>query len=551
MSMFCYQCEQTAQGTGCNTMGICGKTPETAGLQDVIVNVVKGISIYAEAAGKLGASDKDVNDTTLEALFMTLTNVNFDEDEHVRYISKLAKTRDAACDLYIRAAADKNLETEAFPGPAAMVIPETKKELLGLADTMSILNEIESDGADIAGLKELLIYAIKGLAAYAHHAAMFSYHDAEVYAFVHRALSATSRANLTAKDLLDLCLESGRINLRVMELLDQAHTEVLGHPVPTQVRTTHVAGKCILVSGHDMKVLLELLKQTQGTGVNVYTHGEMLPGHSYPELKKFPHLVGNYGTAWQNQVVEFAEFPGAILMTTNCLKPPAESYKKRLFSTGVVGYEDVRKVTGYDFGTLIDAALKCEGFIETPPEKVITIGFGRNAVLGVADKVIQAVKEGAIKHFFLIGGCDGAEFSRNYFTEFAEKVPSDCVILTLGCGKYRFNYMDFGDIGGIPRLLDIGQCNDAYSAVVIAKALASAFQCGINELPLSLIISWFEQKAVAVLLTLLYLGVKDIRLGPNLPAFITPAVLTQLVDLFDLKPVGRPEKDLQTIMQPC
>lgn len=529
-------------------MGICGKTPETAGLQDLVVNIVKGISIYADAARKLGSSNAEINDITLEALFMTLTNVNFDEDEHVRYIGKLSKVRQAARKLYLDAAAAQKVTPETFTGPAEMSIPETKEQLLRLADTMSILLEIAKDGADIAGLKELLIYAIKGLAAYAHHAAMFNYTDEEVFAFVHEALRASTRSDITAEELLKLCLEAGRINFRVMEMLDRAHTEVLGHPVPTQVRTTPVAGKCILISGHDMKVMLELLKQTEGKGINVYTHGEMLPGHSYPELKKFSHLVGNYGTAWQNQVAEFAEFPGAILMTTNCLKPPAESYINRLFSTGVVGYEHVQKIDGYEFGKLIESALKCEGFKETAKEEFITVGFGRNAVLGVADKVIDAVKQGAIKHFFLVGGCDGAEFSRNYFTEFAEKVPDDCVILTLGCGKYRFNYMNFGDIAGIPRLLDIGKCNDAYSAVVIAQALAGAFQCDINELPLSLIISWFEQKAVAVLLTLLYLGVKDIRLGPNLPAFITPGVLQKLVDAFEIKPVGRPEKDLQTIM---
>ena len=469
-------------------------------------------------------------------------------DEHVRYISKLASTLDKAHALYLRAAEANNETPETFSGLAEIDIPKTKEELLRLADTMSILMEIAKDGADIAGLKELLIYGIKGLAAYAHHAEMFDYRDEEIYAFVHSALRATTRCDITAEELLSLCLEAGKINFKVMELLDKAHTEILGHPVPTQARTTHIAGKCILISGHDMKVLLELLKATEGKGINVYTHGEMLPGHSYPELKKYPHLVGNYGTAWQNQVTEFADFPGPILMTTNCLKPPAGSYKDRLFSIGVVGFEEIAKLKEYEFEPLIRSALECEGFNETEEEKFITVGFGRNAVLNVAGEVIKAVEKGAIKHFFLIGGCDGAEFSRNYFTEFAENVPQDCVILTLGCGKYRFNNIDFGDIAGIPRLLDIGQCNDAYSAVVIAQALAGAFKCDINELPLSLIISWFEQKAVAVLLTLLYLGVRDIRLGPNLPAFITPAVLQKLVAAFDLKPVGRPEKDLQIIM---
>lgn len=546
--MFCYQCEQTAQGTGCNTFGICGKSAETAQLQDVIVAIVKGISIYADAARKLGVCDQTVNDISLEALFMTLTNVNFDEREHLSYIGKLSKVRDSAREMYVNAEMERGATPQVCAGPAVMEIPQTKDEVLGLADAVGILSEISRDGANTAGLKELLTYGIKGMAAYAHHAAMLGYRDETVFAFVHHALSETARPDITDDELLKLCLEAGKTNFAVMELLDRAHTEMLGHPVPTQVKTSPVAGKCILVSGHDMKSLLELLKQTEGKGINVYTHGEMLPAHSYPELKKFPHLIGNYGTAWQNQIAEFSAFPGPILMTTNCLKPPAESYKDRLFTIDVVGFDGVAKLRAYEFGRIIDAALRCTGFLNGEPETSCMIGFGHNAVLGIADKVIDAVKQGAIKHFFLIGGCDGAEFSRNYFTEIAEQVPQDCVILTLGCGKYRFNHLDFGNIGGIPRLLDVGQCNDAYSAVVIASALAKAFDCSINDLPLSLIISWFEQKAVAVLLSLLYLGVKDIRLGPNLPAFITPTVLKQLTAAFDLKPVTRPARDLQEIL---
>lgn len=548
MSMFCYQCEQTAQGTGCNTMGICGKDPDTAALQDLIVSIVKGISCYADAARSLGVGDSEVDDVTLEALFMTLTNVNFDEKEHVVYMKKLSAVRDKARSMYLDAAKRHQQQPISFTGPAVMQIPQTEKELLEVAGTVSILLEIARDGADVAGLKEMLVYGIKGLAAYAHHAAKFGYRDESVFAFVHRALATLTRSGVTADELLQLCLETGKVNFDVIAMLDKAHTEVLGQPIPTQAKISPVAGKCILVSGHDMKVLLELLKQTEGKGINIYTHGEMLPAHSYPELKKFPHLIGNYGTAWQNQVSEFATFPGAILMTTNCLKPPAESYANRLFTNDVVGFAGVTKAIGFDFQQLIDCALQCEGFKETEPERFTTIGFGHNAVLGVADKVVNAVKGGKIKHFFLIGGCDGAEFSRNYFTEIAELIPNDCMILTLGCGKYRLNHLNLGDIDGLPRLLDMGQCNDSYSAIVVAGALAKAFDCTINELPLSLIISWFEQKAVAVLLTLLYLGVRNIRLGPNLPAFLTPPVLQRLVDAFDLKPVTRPAHDLEAIL---
>ncbi|HNM49415.1 MAG TPA: hydroxylamine reductase, partial [Candidatus Obscuribacter sp.] len=384
--------------------------------------------------------------------------------------------------------------------------------------------------------------------AYAHHAFVLGYVDERVSAFIYEAFDYLSQPEQTVDALLGYALKTGEINLLVMEMLDRAHTETFGHPEPTVVRTTPVKGKCIAVSGHDLNSLHQVLLQTQGKGINVYTHGELLPALAYPLMKKFPHLVGNYGTAWQNQVKEFAEFPGSILLTTNCLKPPADSYKDRLFTMDVVGFEGVRKIQGFDFTPLIESALANPGYTEDAEKKEITIGFGRNAVLSVADKVVDAVKAGQIKHFFLIGGCDGAEFARNYFTELAEQVPQDCVIMTLGCGKYRFNMEEFGTIGGIPRLLDIGQCNDAYSAIKIASALADAFGVGVNDLPLSLVISWFEQKAVAVLLTLLFLGIKDIRLGPNLPAFVSPNVLTKLVEAFALKPTGLPAEDLKVIL---
>lgn len=549
MNMFCYQCEQTSQGTGCTSIGICGKTPEVAKLQDVMVHLVKGISVYAHAARALGLSDAQVNEVTLAALFMTLTNVNFDEDEHVSYIKFLGTIRDRAKIVYKEACKNAGSAESSFTGAAVWELPATKEGILNFADSISIIADVAREGTDIVGLREMLIYGIKGLAAYAHHASEFGYKEESIYAFVHEALAYVADGGNDAGKLLAMCLKAGEVNFKVMELLDRAHTETLGHPVPTPVLTSVKKGKCILISGHDMKCLLELLKQTEGKGINIYTHGEMLPAHSYPELKKFKHLVANYGGAWQEQVKEFNEFPGPILMTTNCLKPPADSYKDRLFTTVVTGWTGAEKLKAHEFSKLIESAQNCPGFSEDTAEKSILIGFGRNAVLSVADKVVGAVKDGAIKHFFLIGGCDGAEFARNYYTEFAEQVPKDCVIMTLGCAKYRFNNIDFGTIGGIPRLLDLGQCNDSYSAVMIALALADAFKCEVNDLPLSLIISWFEQKAVAVLLTLLYLGIKDIRLGPNLPGFVSQNILKQLVEGYQLKAISKPAQDLAEILK--
>jgi hydroxylamine reductase len=548
MSMFCYQCEQTSEGKGCTVKGICGKDEETSALQDAIVYVVKGISQYARRARDLGAADREVDEVTLEALFMTLTNVNFDSEEHYEYLHRLERILTKAQKVYEDACAAKKTAPVKLQGPAAWHPASDNHENARFAATLSILKRIQSGDEDIVGLQELVTYGIKGLAAYAHHAHVLGYWDETICEYVQRAMDYLTKPDQTAEDLLGLALEAGKVNLTVMELLNRAHIETFGKPVPTPVRTTPVKGKCIVVSGHDMKYLYELLKQTEGKGINIYTHGEMLPAHGYPGLKKFLHLAGNYGTAWQNQVKEFEAFPGAILMTTNCLKPPADSYKDRLFTLGVVGWNGVEKIHGFDFSPVIESALECEGYSKDEPEHTITVGFGHDAVLSVADKVIGAVKAGAIKHFFLVGGCDGAEFSRNYYTDLTQKIPDDCVILTLGCAKYRFNMLDFKDIGGIPRLLDVGQCNDSYSAIKIASALAEAFGCGINELPLSIVLSWFEQKAVAVLLTLLYLGVKNIRIGPNLPAFVTPAVLQQLVAGYGLTPVGKVDDDLATML---
>lgn len=552
MNMFCYQCEQAAKGIGCNITGTCGKTPETAGLQDVIVYIVKGIAQYAHRARQLGSSDIEIDRLMLEALFTTLTNVNFDTAEHVTYINgELSEALNKARAMYLQACKNQGVEPEAIGGPATWQATESTEELHAFARARSIMERASETDPDILSLQEMLTYGVKGLVAYAHHARLLGYEDESVYAFVHEAMHYLTTADQDMQRLLQYCLDAGKVNLTVMAMLDKAHTETFGHPVPTPVRIKPVAGKAIVISGHDLKSLEELLKQTEGKGINIYTHGEMLPAHGYPGLKKYKHLVANYGSAWQNQVTEFADFPGAIVMTTNCLKPPAASYVDRLFTMDVVGFSDVRKLKSYDYSPVIEAALKAPGFPADEPEQSILVGFGHNAVLGVADKVIDAVKAGKIKHFFLVGGCDGAEMSRNYFTEFVEETPADTVILTLGCGKYRFNYMDLGDIDGIPRLLDLGQCNDSYSAVKIAGALAEAFGCGINDLPLSLVISWFEQKAVAVLLTLLYLGVKNIRLGPNLPAFVSPNILKALVDGYGLKPVGKVSDDLRDILQPA
>ena len=403
-------------------------------------------------------------------------------------------------------------------------------------------------GPDIAGLLELTLYGLKGAAAYADHALQLGYEDPPTYAAFHEALDFLAGQPTDVNAILGWVLKTGALNLKVLEMLDKANTETYGHPEPTVVNVRPVKGKAILVSGHDLKDLEVLLKQTEGKRVNVYTHGEMLPCLAYPGLKKYKHLVGNYGGAWQNQMAEFDAFPGAILMTTNCIQKPRPTYQDRIFTSGLVAWPGVRHICDRKFQPVIDAALSAAGFKEDAPKKTITIGFARNAVMSVADKVIDAVKQGKIRRFFLVGGCDGAKAGRNYFTELTQKLPDDCVILTLACGKYRFNKHDFGDIDGIPRLLDIGQCNDAYSAIQIASALAGAFNCGVNDLPLSLVLSWYEQKAVAVLLSLLHLGIKNIRLGPSLPAFVTPSVLSVLVEKFNIQPITTADQDIKAML---
>jgi hydroxylamine reductase len=546
--MFCYQCEQTSKGTGCTEFATCGKDEESAVLQDLLIHAAKGIAQFNHRARSLGATDPAVDRFLLEALFATVTNVNFDPARLEQTLRHAASIRDQARALYEQAAAAAGQSAASFNGPSTWEPAPTRSGLVKQGELVSVLSRRDQLGPDLAGLQELLVYGLKGAAAYADHALILGRESEAVYRFFSEALAALAEEKPTVERLFALCLKCGEVNLEVMELLDTAHTSAYGHPVPTPVRVEPVRGKAILVSGHDLKDLEELLKQTAGTGINIYTHGEMLPAHGYPGLKKYPHLVGNYGGAWQDQKDEFRDFPGAILMTTNCIQEPQPSYLERIFTCGLVAWPGVRHIANRDFRPVIDAAQAAPGFAADGPDKTILVGFGHNAVLGVADQVVAAVKSGALKRFYLIGGCDGARTGRDYYTEFAESVPPDCVILTLACGKFRFNKLDFGTIGGIPRLLDLGQCNDAYSAIKIAVALADAFKCGVNDLPLSLILSWFEQKAVAILLTLLHLGMRNIRLGPTLPAFLSPAVRQVLVDKFNLMPIQNANQDLQATL---
>jgi hydroxylamine reductase len=548
MTMFCYQCEQTAGGKGCTVAGVCGKDATVAALQDLLLYAAKDISRYAHRARQSGAKDKAVDLFVTQALFSTVTNVNFDARRLEAMIRQAAAIRDRAIALYNDAAQGQDARATLPPAlPWWQALDGAR--LVEMGQAVNVARRLDELGPDVTGLQELLVYGVKGTAAYADHAQILGKEDDGVYAFFHEALDFLAGRPTDIDALLGMVLKCGEVNLKVMGLLDEANTGAYGHPEPTRVRVSPLAGKGIAVSGHDLKDLEELLKQTQGKGINVYTHGEMLPCNAYGGLKKYKHLVGNYGGAWQDQAREFSEFPGAILMTTNCIQRPRDSYKGRIFTSGLVAWPGVVHIADRDFGPVIEAALKAPGFAQDSPAKFITVGFARNAVMGVAGTVIDAVKSGKIRHFFLVGGCDGAKPGRNYYTELAAKIPNDCVILTLACGKYRFNKMEFGDIGGIPRLLDVGQCNDAYSAIQIASALAQAFGCGINDLPLSMILSWYEQKAVCILLTLLHLGVKNIRLGPSLPAFVTPAVLNVLAEKFHIAPITTPEQDLAAILK--
>ncbi|NOR71956.1 MAG: hydroxylamine reductase, partial [Methylomarinum sp.] len=479
----------------------------------------------------------------------TLTNVNFSAPKFVNLIQQAVEHRDRVKSLYQQAAKAQGITPDELQGAASWKPATTQAALEIQAQSAAIDKDLETVGEDIVGLRAMMLYGLKGVAAYAYHAYVLGGEDEEIYAGIEKTLDFLADEPTDAAALLAGNLEVGSINLKVMEVLDGANTGNFGAQEPGQARITPIKGKAILVSGHDLKDLYELLEQTKDTGINIYTHGEMLPAHAYPKLRAYSHLAGNYGSAWQNQHAEFAAFPGPILMTSNCLIEPTPAYRNRIFTAGPVGWPGVRHIEGHDFTPVIQVAKAMPGYKEDAEEKSVTVGFGRHAVLGVADKVIEAVKGGDIRHFFLVGGCDGAAPGRNYYTDLAEQTPDNCVIMTLGCGKYRFHEQDFGDIGGIPRLLDIGQCNDAYSAIRIASALADAFGCEVNELPLSMMISWFEQKAVAVLLALLSLGIKGIHLGPTLPAFLTPTVLDILVKEFDIKPNGIAADDLAAALK--
>lgn len=527
-NMFCFQCEQTAGCNGCTgKRGVCGKTADIAKAQDELTGALIGLAKTCGNNPKTADTDRVI----IEGLFTTLTNVSFNEETIRVMIERVEEEK-----------------SRIAPGCGTCVAK------CGNTDNYD-MEQIWNADEDIRSLKSLLLFGIRGVAAYAYHAMVLGYQSEEVNFFLYKAL-ATLSMDLGMEELLPVVLETGKVNLTCMELLDRANTETYGIPKPTEVSMKVEKGPFIVVTGHDLRDLKLLLEQTEGKGINIYTHGEMLPAHAYPELKKYGHLKGNLGTAWQNQQKEFADLPGAILFTTNCLMPPKESYADRVFSTEVVSYPGVVHVDdGKDFTPVIEKALELGGFGEDRQYKGInggeklTTGFGHGTILQAADQIVDAVKAGVIRHFFLVGGCDGAKKGRNYYTEFVKQTPSDTIILTLACGKYRFNDLDLGSIGGFPRIMDMGQCNDAYGAIKVAVALAQAFDCGVNELPLSMVLSWYEQKAVCILLTLLHLGIKNIYLGPSLPAFLSPNVLQYLVENYRISPIGDPKEDLEKMLE--
>lgn len=536
--MFCYQCEQAANCTGCVKVGVCGKTSETSNLQDLLTYALEGLSKVALICREQNIIDHHVNEFIVKGLFSMVTNVNFDS---IRLAEKIYEA------IKLREMLKRKIPTIKFNDELTTFMPEKSIDKLNLqAETHGSLDKQESN-PDIQSLKNTMLFGLRGMAAYVDHAQILEQKDEALYQFIQEALVAYATYNKSLEEWIALTLKCGEMNLRAMELLDTANTSTYGHPIPTEIPLGAKQGKAILVSGHDLKDLALLLEQTKDKGITIYTHSEMLPCHAYPELKKHKHFYGHFGSAWQNQQIEFAQFPGAILMTTNCIQNPVK-YKENIFSTGEVAWPGIEHIADKDFSPLIERALSLPGFPADTDKGTVMAGFGHHTVLSIADKIITAVKEKKIRHFFLVGGCDGAKPGRNYYTKIVEQIPNDCIVLTLACGKFRFFDKKLGHIDGIPRLLDIGQCNDAYSAIQIALALANAFNCDVNELPLSLILSWYEQKAVAILLTLLSLGIKNIRLGPTLPAFITPNVLNVLVENYNIKPISTPEQDLKDIL---
>lgn len=556
--MFCYQCEQTANGKGCTRLGVCGKTPEIANLQDLLIYQVKGISCYEKVLSELGHPiEKAVIAFIESVLFTTLTNVNFDAEVHVQLLQESQKIKDSLREKVSASEGSSNLHDSDYcschTAQAQYRLPSTKSEMLHDAPIAGIMYDKSLD-PDIRSLRQTILYGLKGISAYGHQARELGYCSDQVDSFYITALESLTDDRLTVEELIRMTMRTGEAAIEVMKVLDEANTSVYGNPSPHTVNVHIRKGPFIIVSGHDLKDLEMLLRQTEGTGINIYTHGEMLPSHGYEGLKKYPHLVGNFGGAWQDQQKQFDGIPGCILMTTNCLMRPRESYKDRIYSTNVVGWEGVKYIPKKpdgtkDFSEIIRHALELGGFTQDVEPHEIIVGFGHHATLSYADKIVQAVESGKLRHFFLIGGCDGARPGRNYYTDFAQLVPKNCMILTLACGKYRFNKMDFGEVAGLPRLLDIGQCNDVYSAIRIATTLADAFNTDVNGLPLSLIISWYEQKAVADLLALLSLGIRNIYLGPELPAFLSPNVLQYLVDTFHLRKITNPEDDIKTCLK--
>lgn len=556
--MFCYQCEQTANGKGCTRLGVCGKTPEIANLQDLLIYQIKGISCYEKVLSELGHPiEKAVIAFIESVLFTTLTNVNFDAEVHVQLLQESQKIKDSLREKVSASEGSSALHDSDYcschTAQAQYRLPSTKSEMLHDAPIAGIMYDKSLD-PDIRSLRQTILYGLKGISAYGHQARELGYCSDQVDSFYITALESLTDDRLTVEELIRMTMRTGEAAIEVMKVLDEANTSVYGNPSPHTVNVHIRKGPFIIVSGHDLKDLEMLLRQTEGTGINIYTHGEMLPSHGYEGLKKYPHLVGNFGGAWQDQQKQFDGIPGCILMTTNCLMRPRESYKDRIYSTNVVGWEGVKYIPKKpdgtkDFSEIIRHALELGGFTQDVEPHEIIVGFGHHATLSYADKIVQAVESGKLRHFFLIGGCDGARPGRNYYTDFAQLVPKNCMILTLACGKYRFNKMDFGEVAGLPRLLDIGQCNDVYSAIRIATTLADAFNTDVNGLPLSLIISWYEQKAVADLLALLSLGIRNIYLGPELPAFLSPNVLQYLVDTFHLRKITNPEDDIKTCLK--
>lgn len=543
--MFCYQCEQTAGGKGCTKLGVCGKTPEVAGLQDLLIYQLKGISCCQKVLMDRGEKPaEDIVRFVEGVLFTTLTNVNFDAAVHVELLQQSQQIKEQ-----LRQAVGEAPEV----AQVSYNLPETQAKMLQDAPMAGIMYDRDLD-PDIRSLRQTILYGLKGISAYGHQARELGFHSEQVDAFYFLSLEAITDDTLSVEELIRWTMRTGEIALEVMKVLDDANTQTYENPSPRMVNTQLKKGPFIIVSGHDLKDLEQLLQQSEGSGVNIYTHGEMLPCHGYPGLKKYKHLAGNFGGAWQEQQKQFDNLPGCILMTTNCLMRPRESYKDRIYTTNVVGWDGVkfipRKENGEkDFSEIIAHAKALGGYPEDAPPREILVGFGHHAILEHAEEIVAAVKAGKIRHFFLIGGCDGARPGRNYFTEFAKLVPQDCVILTLACGKYRFNKLDFGTVAGLPRLLDVGQCNDAYSAIKIATALSDAFDTNVNCLPLSMIISWYEQKAVAVLLALLSLGIQNIYLGPELPAFFSPNVLQYLADTFQIHQISEPQVDIKTCLK--